>query len=153
MFVGPRRSLARIGRMRLAVPALALSLALAACSAPDRSTAVGVAPVATVTLRPVAASPAGEPPVLVIPRDAAQVGLRLTGELGEIDHLTAEVAPAGSPDDARRWRVDAAAAGDDGATGLVTLPPHAVPAGDYVLTVWEADARAVARFAFRTRLE
>ena len=90
-------------------------------------------------------------PVLAFSRSAAQIGLRLTGDLGEIDHLTAEVAPIATPDDARRWRVDVAPAGADGARGMVTLPSHALSTGAYVLTLWESDARVVDRYPFRVQ--
>ena len=110
-----------------------------------------MAPDVTLTLAPVAARAAAEMPVLTFSRSAAQVGLRLTGDLGEIDHLTAEVAPIAAPDDARRWRVDVAPAAADGARGLVTLPSHALSSGAYVLTLWESDARIVDRYPFRVQ--
>jgi hypothetical protein len=134
----------------LTLLALVLAGLAAACSSDTASLPVGLAPDVTVTLAPVATS-VGEPPHLVIAQRAAQVGLRLTGELGEIDHLTAEVAPIAAPDDARRWRVDVAPAGADGARGMVTLPSHALSSGAYVLTLWEGDARIVGRFAFRVQ--
>lgn len=111
-----------------------------------------MAPSATVTVAPVTADGPGLAglPILEIPADAAQVGVRLLGAVGEVEHLTAEMAPAKAPDEVRRWRVDAAPPGSDGATAMVTLPPHAVPDGDYLLTLWEGDARVVARYGFRT---
>ncbi len=118
-----------------------------ACASDPSAPLVGTAPDATVSLTAVAAV-AGVPPTLTFTREAAQVGLRLTGEIGEIDQLTAEVAPASAPDDARRWRVDAAPPGPDGARGMVTLPSHALTTGDYVLTLWEGDAGVVGRFPF-----
>jgi hypothetical protein len=129
-----------------------LAVVTAACAAPPAATPVGTAPDVTVTLAPVAAhGPAdGSLPTLEIPRQAAQVGVRLTGEVGEVEHLTVEMAPVTAPDAVRRWRVDAAPAAADGATAMVTLPPHAVPDGEYVLTLWEGDARVVARYGFRT---
>ena len=36
---------------------------------------------------------------------------------------------------------------------MVTLPAYALPTGDYILTLWEGDARLVARFVFRSRKE
>ncbi len=139
--------------MRLAGFVLLIAGGAAACSQGNPADAlVGTAPDVTVTLAPGAAASA-EPPTLVIPRTAAQVGLRLTGEMGEVEHLTAEVAPANAPDDARRWRVDAAPPASDAAPAMVTLPAYALPTGDYILTVWEGDARMVARFAFRSRKE
>ena len=113
---------------------------------------MGTAPDVTVTLAP-AATGSAEPQTLAISRAAAQVGLRLTGEMGELEHLTAEVAPANAPDDVRRWRVDAAPPAADAAPAIVTLPAYALPTGDYILTLWEGDARVVARFAFRSRKE
>ena len=126
--------------------------AAAACSSPpaDPAAPVGIAPAATVTLAPVTVAGASQP-TLTIPRTAAQVGLRLTGDLGDVEHLTAEVAPAASPDDARRWRADAAPPASDEARVMVTLPAYALPTGEYVLTLWEADARVAGRFAFRVR--
>lgn len=135
---------------RLAALALTACCAAACSPAAPAGTPVGTAPAATVTLEAGAPSEGG-PPTLVVPRDAAQVGLLLRGSLGEIDHLTAEVAPVASPDDARRWRVDAAIPGADDVRAMVTLPSYALPTGDYVLTLWEGDARVVARFAFRSR--
>jgi len=129
-----------------------LAAGLAACRAEPGSTPVGTAPSVTVTVAPTTATgpgPAGLP-TLEIPREAAQVGIRLLGDVGELEHLTAEMAPVTAPDEVRRWRVDAAPAAADGATAMVTLPPHAVPDGDYVLTLWEGDARVVARYGFRT---
>ena len=129
-----------------------VALIAAACSTAPDAGPVGTAPDVTVTLTPVAAQgPAGGSLVtLEIPRQAAQVGVRLTGELGDVEHLTAEMAPASAPDEVRRWRVDVAPAASDGAAAMVTLPPHAVPDGEYVLTLWEGDARVVARYGFRT---
>ena len=101
----------RIMSMRLAGFVLLIAGGAAACSQGNPAdTLVGTAPDVTVTLAP-GATASAEPPTLVIPRTAAQVGLRLTGEMGELEHLTAEVAPANAPDDARRWRVDAAPPG------------------------------------------
>lgn len=133
--------------------ALLLAAALtAACSGRDPGEPLpGVAPDATFALTPVAAGPSGEPSTLVIPPGAAQVGFRLLAEVGELDHLTAEIAGAKNPDDARRWRVDAAPAAGDGAKAMVTLPAYAVSTDEYVLTLWEGDATPVARFVFRTR--
>lgn len=128
-------------------------LSAAACgSAPD-TTPVGTAPSVTVAVAPVTADGAGPGgvPTLEIPRDTAQVGVRLLGELGDLDGLIAEIAPAAAPDEIRRWRVDPAPATADGAAAMVTLPPHAVPDGAYVITVWEGDARVVARYTFQAR--
>jgi hypothetical protein len=139
----------RIGRMRALVGFVAL-IAAACSTAPDAAP-VGTAPDVTVTLTPVSAQgPAGGLATLQIPRQATQVGVRLTGKLGDVDHLTAEMAPVSAPDEVRRWRVDVAPAANDGAGAMVTLPPHAVPDGEYVLTLWEGDARVVARYGFRT---
>ncbi len=129
-----------------------LAVVTASCSAPPAAPLVGTAPDVTVTLAPVTTNgPAGGGlPTLEIPRQAAQVGLRLTGAVGDVEHLTAEMAPMTAPDEIRRWRVDAAPEAADGATAMVTLPPHAVPDGEYVMTLWEGDARVVARYGFRT---
>jgi hypothetical protein len=129
--------------------ALALTASAVACSSESPTPLAGLAPDVMVTLT--AAGPGGvnAAPTLAFSRSAAQVGLRLAGDLGEIDHLTAEVAPLSAPDDARRWRVDTAPSAADGAQGMVTLPAHALSTGDYVLTLWEGDARVVGRFSFR----
>ena len=73
---------------------------------PPAVTPVGTAPDVTVTLAPVTAngSAGGNLPTLEIPRQAAQVGVRLTGDVGDVEYLTAEVAPARAPDEVRRWR-------------------------------------------------
>jgi hypothetical protein len=129
-----------------------LAVVMAACAAPPATTPVGTAPDVTVTLAPVTTNgPAGgRLPTLEIPRQTAQVGVRLTGAVGDVEHLTVEMAPMTAPDEIRRWRVDAAPEAADGATAMVTLPPHAVPDGEYVVTLWEGDARVVARYGFRT---
>lgn len=129
-----------------------LAVVAAACSTPPAAAPVGTAPDVTVTLAPVTANgPAGGSlPTLEIPRQAAQVGLRLTGEVGDVEHLTAEMAPVTAPDEVRRWRVDPAPGAADGATAMVTLPPHALTGDEYVVTLWEGDARVVARYGFRT---
>ena len=130
------------------VIALGAGIAAAGCSS-EQAAPVGIAPEVTLTLAPVADT--AEPPLLTVSRSAAQVGLRLTGELGEIDHLTAEVAPVTAPDEARRWRVDVAPAAADGVQGMVTLPSHALSTGAYLLTLWEGDARVVDRYPFRVQ--
>jgi hypothetical protein len=131
--------------------ALLLTVVAAGCTGGAGDPLPGVAPDATFALMPVAAGAGGEPSTLVIPRGAAQVGFRLVADVGELEHLTAEVVGAKNPDDARRWRVDAAPAAGDAAKALVTLPAYALPTDEYVLTVWEGDAKPVARFVFRTR--
>ncbi|MGD9903805.1 MAG: hypothetical protein AB7U83_10065 [Vicinamibacterales bacterium] len=130
----------------------ALVAGAAGCAAEPGTAPVGMAPSVTVTVSPITPDGPGPngPPTLEIPRDAAQIGVRLLGAPGEVEHLTAEMAPAQAPDEVRRWRVDVAPTAADGATAMVTLPPHAVPDGDYVLTLWEGDARVVARYGFRT---
>ena len=128
---------------------LGVGIAAAGCSTEQAGAPVGIAPEVTLTLAP--ADGTAEPPLLTFSRSAAQVGLRLTGDLGEIDHLTAEVAPIAAPDDARRWRVDVAPAAADGARGMVTLPSHALSTGAYLLTLWEGDARVVDRYPFRVQ--
>ena len=72
----------------------------------------------------------GQPATLVIPRTAAQVGLRLTGDVAEPAHLMAEVAPANAPT-TPALRVDAAPPGADSAPAMVTLPAYALSTGDY----------------------
>jgi hypothetical protein len=124
----------------------------AACSGSPDAAPAGTAPAVTITLTPMTAEGpgAGGLPMLEIPRQVAQVGVRLRGELGAVEHLTAEMAPVRAPDQVRRWRVDAAPPANDDAAAMVTLPPHAVPDGEYVVTLWEGDARMVARYGFRT---
>jgi hypothetical protein len=131
--------------------ALLLTMTLTAACSGTGDPLPGVAPDVTFALMPVAGGAGGEPSLLVIPHGAAQVGFRLVTEITELDHLTAEITGARNPDDARRWRVDAAPAAGDGATAMVTLPAHALPTDEYVLTLWEGDATAVATFVFRTR--
>lgn len=133
------------------VIALGVGVVAAGCWSNRPDTPVGMAPEVTLTLAPVAGGAAAEPPVLAFPRSAAQIGLRLTGDIVEIDHLMAEVAPIAAPDDARRWRVDVAPAAADGARGMVTLPAHALSTGTYLLTLWEGDARVVDRYPFRVQ--
>ena len=128
---------------------LALAIALAGCgetapAAPPRAAAL--VPAVTVTLES-----ASQPAVLTLPPDAAQISLRLPGELGDVDQLTAEISPADAPDEVKRWPVDGAASGNDGAKASVTLPAFALPPGAYHLTVWQGDAEVVQRFAFQIR--
>jgi hypothetical protein len=131
--------------------AVVCSLGAAGCSRSGDGNPRGVAPAVTVTLDPAWYGVVPDAVELSIPKDAAQVGLRLKGEVTEIDQLIAEVAPANHPDQVTRWRVDAPVPpGDDGAKAMVTLPPHAVPDGTYILTLWEGDARVVARYSFRS---
>lgn len=103
-------------------------------------------PVVSLAL-PAAAGDA-QPVALAVPRGTAMVHLRLVGDLPAAVDLTAELAAVGR-DEVKRWPVDDAPAGDDGATRLVSLPPYVVPAGDYVLTLWAGDADVVQRYAFR----
>ena len=90
----------------------------------------------------------GTVPTLAVPRGTAIVHLRLVGDLPPAMDLTAELT-AVDRDEVKRWPVDDAPAAGDGATRVVSLPPYAVPAGDYVLTLWAGDADVVQRYAFR----
>ena len=128
---------------------LAMVMSLVGCGAPAPTVpprAAAPVPALTVTLEG-ALSPAA----LTIPPDAGQVSLRLPGELGDVDQLTAEISPADAPDDVKRWPVDGASGGSDGAKACVTLPAFALPPGAYRMTVWQGDAEVVQRYAFQIR--
>lgn len=128
---------------------LALAMALAGCGEPPPGARpVAAAPVPAVTLT---LDSAPQPAVLTLPPDAGQISLRLPGELGDVDQLTAEISPAGAPDEVKRWPVDGASSGTDGAKASVTLPAFALPPGAYRLTVWQGDAEVVQRYAFQIR--
>lgn len=102
-----------------------------------------------VTLTVATATAPGEPPTATVPRGTAMVHLRLPGtDLPPSADLVAEIAAVGS-DVVKRWPVDDAPAADDGATRVVSVPPYAVPAGDYALTLWQGDADVVQRYRFR----
>jgi hypothetical protein len=122
-------------------------VALSACSGPEpgraeagRGTPVGI-------FLP-AADDAGTAPIS-IPPAAGQVTLRLGGEFGDLDQLTAELASVAAPDSARRWPVDTAPAGPDGARASLTVPAYALAPGEYIVTIWQGDAEPVRRYAFR----
>lgn len=119
-------------------------------STPAAPTAAAAAmPTATLTLSAAAATRGqGAMPVLAVPAGTALVQFRLVGDLPPADELTAEIM-ALDGDEVKRWPVDAAARTDDGASRTVTVPPYAVPPGDYVLTLWAGDADLVQRYAFR----
>ena len=128
---------------------LVMAVSPAGCGEP--ATAVrprAAAPVPAVTLTLERASP---PATLTIPPDAGQVSLRLPGELGDVDQLTAEISPADAPDEVKRWPVDRTPVGSDGAKASVTLPAFALPPGAYRMTVWKGDAEVVQRYAFQIR--
>lgn len=156
------RSSPRFGRSRWLGLALAASLVLGLWwtrpmpqSAPaDRGTAAagaardGIAsagmPAVTATL---AAATGEAAPPFTVPRGTALVHLRLTGDLPPAADLTAEISAAGDGD-VKRWPVDDAPVGADGATRVVTVPPYAVAAGRHVLTLWAGDADIVQRYRF-----
>lgn len=128
---------------------LAIAMSLPGCgesapAVPPRA----AAPVPALTLTLESAS---QPAALTIPPGAGQVSLRLPGELGDVDQLTAEVSPAEAPDEVKRWPVDGASGGSDGAKASVTLPAYALPPGAYRMTVWQDDAKVVQRYAFQIR--
>lgn len=104
-------------------------------------------PAVTLTLAPVRAGKDAPLPALAVPRGTALVHLRLTGDLPAATDLTAELS-ARDRDEVKRWPVDDAPVGADGATRVVTLPPYAVPAGAYTLTLWAGDADIVQRYVF-----
>ena len=141
-----------LSSLRHASPAmgltLALAMALAGCGepAPAAPRAAALVPAVTVTL-----DSASQPAVLTLPPDAGQISLRLPGELGDVDQLTAEISPVDAPDEVKRWPVDGASSGNDGAKASVTLPAFALPPGAYRLTVWQGDAEVVQRYAFQIR--
>ncbi len=123
---------------------LTLALGACACGSPPAAPAPAVrATVTTVALPAQAAAT-----TVTVPADAGQVVMRLGGALGDVDQLTAEVTPTATPDDARRWPVDAAPESGDGATASVTLPAYALPPGAYTATVWEGDAKVVQQYRF-----
>jgi len=129
--------------------ALALATALPGCGEPAPAVpprAAAPVPALTLTL-----DSASQPAALTIPPDAGQVSLRLPGELGDVDQLTAEISPADAPDEVKRWPVDGASDGSDGAKASVTLPAFALPPGAYRMTVWQGDAEVVQRYAFQIR--
>lgn len=123
---------------------LVATLMLAGCGTPPAPP--GAAP---VVARAVLTADTGTPTAVTVPGDAAQVQLRLGGTLGDVDRLIAEITPVASPDAARRWPVDAAPEAGDDARASVTLPPYALPPGDYTVTVWEGDATVVRKYVFR----
>lgn len=128
---------------------LAMAMALPGCGEPAPAVpprAAGPVPALTLTL-----DSASQPAALTIPPDAGQVSLRLPGELGDVDQLTAEISPADAPDEVKRWPVDGASDGSDGAKASVTLPAFALPPGAYRMTVWQGDAEVVQRYAFQIR--
>lgn len=83
-----------------------------------------------------------------VPRGSAQVRFLLGGDLPTADALTAEIS-AVDRDAVRRWPVDDAPPGTEGAARAVTVPVYAVPDGAYSLTVWAGDADVVQRYTFR----
>lgn len=119
-----------------------------ATASPAASEPPAAMPVVALTLTPLVTRGAGGQPAAQVPRGTAQVRLLLAGELPPADALTAEIA-AVDRDEVRRWPVDDAPAGTPGAARAVTVPVYAVPAGDYILTVWQGDADMVQRYAFR----
>lgn len=115
--------------------------------APD-APATASLPAVTLSLSPRPAGSPDGPVTAAVPRGTAQVLLRLAGDLPGADDLTAEITSL-ERDEVRRWPVDDAPAGPDGATRLVAVPPYALPGGDFVLTLWVGDADVVQRYAFR----
>lgn len=106
-------------------------------------------PVVTLALMPIVTRGAGAPPTATVPRGTAQVRFLLDGDLPAPTELTAEIL-AVDRDEVKRWPVDAAPETTrTTATHAVTVPVYAVPAGDYILTLWAGDADIVQRYAFR----
>lgn len=83
-----------------------------------------------------------------VPAGSAEVRIRLQGLGRPAVELTAELESLATGD-IRRWPVDDAPAGPDGAALAVTVPVYALPAGEHVLTLWAGDADALRRHAFR----
>ena len=139
--------------LRCASGAVGLTLVMAMSPAGCAEPATAVRPraaarVPALTLMPESGS---LPAAMTIPPDAGQVSLRLPGEFGDVDQLTAEISPADAPGEVKRWPVDSASAGSDGAKASVTLPAFALPPGAYRMTVWMGDAEVVQRYAFQIR--
>jgi hypothetical protein len=111
--------------------------------------AASTASMPAVTLTVATATGGGEPPTAAVPRGTAMLHLRLPGTgLPPAADLVAEIAALGR-DEVKRWPVDDAPAANDGATRVVSVPPYAVPAGEYALTLWQGDADVVQRYRFR----
>lgn len=117
--------------------------------APVSPPAAPAMPTVTLTLRASATTRGtGTLVAVAIPRGTALVQLRLVGDLPPAGELTAEIT-AIDRDEVKRWPVDDAPPSEDGASRAVTVPPYAVPPGDYVLALWSGDADLVQRYAFR----
>lgn len=134
-----------VGIVAVVVSAL---VPIAGCGGPAAGT-TGAMPGVPVPIITLVSQDDQAPATLSMPPGAAQVILRLAGDVADVDQLVAEIGPAGAVDRARRWPVDAAQAGADGVHASVTLPAYALQAGDYVVTVWRGDADAVRRYTFR----
>lgn len=118
-------------------------------SAPPPAPGAAAMPTVTLTLTaPATTRGAGAMPTVTVPRGTALVQVRLVGDLPPAVELTAEIT-AIDRDEVKRWPVDDAPPSSDGASRSVTVPPYAVPPGDYVLALWAGDADLVQRYAFR----
>ncbi|MFN7978205.1 MAG: hypothetical protein U0P30_08725 [Vicinamibacterales bacterium] len=124
----------------------------AGATPPDTSAAPGAAPAATlpaVSLRLVPLLPSADVPAVAVPRDTAMVHLRLAGtDMPAAEDLVAEISAVGR-DEVKRWPVDDAPRANDDADRMVSVPPYAVPPGDYTLTLWRGDADMLRRYQFR----
>lgn len=135
--------------MRRLAP-LALLALLTSCgeAPPAASPAATAGPIAVVRLPVGTGQDGGAPEAVSIPAGSAQVQIRLRGIDQPAVELTAELESRATGE-VRRWPVDEATAGTDGATLAVTVPVYALPAGDHVLTLWAGDADLLRRYAFR----
>lgn len=134
---------ARFRTAALVAPIVTCVTLATGCGGPGPGASTAAAPVPSVTLT------TPEQAVFSLPAGTAQATLRLAGDVADVDQLVADIAAAGSADGGRRWPVDAAAAGSDGARASVTLPAYELRPGDYVVTVWRDDAEVVGRYTFR----
>lgn len=140
-----------VNRGGAAAPSGRESASETAAPSPDtlqRDVAAPEAPVVALALSPLVTRGVGGGASVQVGRGVAQVRFLLGGDLPPADALTAEIS-AVDRDAVRRWPVDDAPTGTEGAARAVTVPVYAVPAGDYVLTLWQGDADMVQRYAFR----
>lgn len=121
-------------------------------AAADVSAALDATPAATlpaITLTVAPRRTSGDVPAVAVPRGTALVHLRLPGtDLPAAEDLVAEIGAVGR-DEVKRWPVDDAPRANDDAVRMVSVPPYAVPPGDYTLTLWRGDADMLRRYRFR----
>ncbi len=83
-----------------------------------------------------------------VPKNAAQVELRLAGDFGDSAELVAELDRIPETDSPRRWPVSPGEGGTERGVS-VTVPAYALSDGDFSLTLWRGDAEVVRRVRFR----